>query len=117
MITPSLKLEWYAQNAPHNEQWAKNIFIDAVSFLRQSYSIWFIFLQLRPYYSTERTNVPEPSAPQNSRPPSEQQSTAAGILGLGRIRRRTAQRTLEAEVQMYLSEPPISSNSLSYWEV
>ena len=119
VITPSLKLEWYVENAPDKEQWAKDLFIDMVSVLCQSYCTWFMSLQLRPYYSAladEQMNVARPASA-TVQPPNTQQSTAAGILGLGCICRRTAQRALEAEVQTYLCEAPSSLSSVSYWEV
>jgi hypothetical protein len=119
VITPSFKLEWYVENVPDKEQWAKDIFIDAVSVLCQSYCTWFISLQLWPYYSAladKRMNVAQPASA-TIQPLNAQQSTVAGILGLGRIRRRTAQWTLKAEVQTYLNEAPSSSSSMSYWEV
>lgn len=82
----------------------------------------FVNSQLQPYHTElagerNRTNLNEPELASAGSLQPHAQSTAAGILGLGRIRRRTPQRTLEAEVQTYLSEPPVLSSSLSYWEV
>jgi hypothetical protein len=43
--------------------------------------------------------------------------TARSILGLGRTRNRTEQRTLMAEVDSYLSDTQEGTGSISYWQV
>lgn len=43
--------------------------------------------------------------------------TAAGILGLGRSRRRVANLSLEREVESYLDDMESGSSALAYWQV
>ena len=82
----------------------------------------FINSQLQPYHTElaserNRTNLNEPELASAGSSQPHAQSTAARILGLGYICHQTPQRTCEAEVQTYLSKPPVLSSSLSYWEV
>ena len=82
----------------------------------------FINSQLQPYHTElagerNRTNLNEPELASAGPSQPHALSTAAGILGLGCIHRQTPQWALEAKVQTYLSEPPVLSSSLSYWEV
>jgi len=71
--------------------------------------------QLQQYYKV----VPEAATP----PPHEAQHSttkrpnARDILGLRHIRPITAQRSLEIEVETYLNDNSITTDSLSFWQV
>lgn len=58
-------------------------------------------------------SMPVPSSGVNPRP----QSHAANILGLGAFRSaRSAQRSLEAEVETYLNDVQECNSSITFWQ-
>ena len=87
-----MKLEWYTDNEPDKVQWAKDIFMDAMSLhcLQILLTLMFINSQLQPYHTElaserNRTNLNEPELASAGSSQPHAQSTAVGILGLGSI--------------------------------
>lgn len=80
-------------------------------------------MQLRPYRTAntaqQSRNQDIHSRDSSRTATSSESAHAANILGLGRANRRhlDAERSVEAEVDMYLADRQESSSSLKYWEV
>ena len=116
-----MKLDWCREYRPDELQDAKDMILKQVrmSYLFKAHfeTHLLIPVQIRPYYSHAEppaTNS-QPAAPAAS--DNRQPRSAAGILGLGRPKPRSALRTLEAEVEIYLNDPQEGKDSLSFWQV
>lgn len=77
--------------------------------VRNYIQIYYFYIQLNGY----RTE----NLPTIANPPVGSSDWADDLLGLGTTRGRTQSRSLEAEVEAYLSDAQVGTSILTYWQV